>query len=105
MTRSTGFKDYAAEAEVLRALIQERSPDATSVLDVACGTGKHLEQFQRWYKVEGLDLDEGLLAVARQRLPDVPLHVADMTSFRLGGRSTSLHAFSVRSATSERASA
>jgi SAM-dependent methyltransferase len=74
------FKDYEAEAERVHALI----PGASSLLDVACGTGKHLEQFRRWYDVEGLDLDEGLLAVARDQLGDVPLHHGDMTAFSLG---------------------
>ena len=80
------FKDYEAEAGQLHALIEERVPDATTLLDVACGTGKHLEQFRRWYQVEGVDLDEGLLDVARQRLPEVPLHAGDMTSLSLGRR-------------------
>lgn len=78
------FKDYTAEAERVHALIQERAPGVSSLLDIACGTGKHLEQFRRWYDVEGLDLDPGLIEVAAARLADVPLHVADMTSFTLG---------------------
>jgi SAM-dependent methyltransferase len=79
------FKDYAAEAERVHELIQERTPGASSLLDVACGTGKHLEQFRRWYPdVAGVDLDEGLIEIARERLDDVPLHLADMTSFDLG---------------------
>ena len=32
----------------------------------------------------GIDLDEGLVEVARERLDDVPLSTADMTSFDLG---------------------
>lgn len=81
------FKDYGAEAERVHELIQERSPGASSLLDVACGTGKHLEQFRRWYPdVAGIDLDERLIAIARERLPEVPLQVADMTSFDLGRR-------------------
>ena len=79
------FKDYRVEAERVHELIQERSPGASSLLDVACGTGKHLEQFRRWYPdVAGLDLDEGLVEVARERLDDVPLSRADMASFDLG---------------------
>jgi SAM-dependent methyltransferase len=78
------FKDYEAEADRVHALIEAHTPGAKTLLDVACGTGKHLEQFRRWYAVEGLDLDEGLLAVARDRLGDVPLQPADMTSFSLG---------------------
>jgi SAM-dependent methyltransferase len=77
------YKDYAAEVDRFHGVIQERSPGAATLLDIACGTGKHLEGFRRWYAVEGVDLDEGLLDVARERLPDVPLHVADMCSFAL----------------------
>ena len=80
-----GFKDYPAEAERVHELIDERSPAASSLLDVACGTGKHLEQFQRWHSdIAGLDLDQGLFKIARERLEDVPLLEGDMTSFELG---------------------
>lgn len=81
------FKDYAGEARRLDELIRERRPDARSLLDVACGTGKHLAELgDRYPDVAGLDLDDGLLAVARERLPDVAFHHADMTSFELGRR-------------------
>ena len=80
------WKDYAGEAAKLRDLIESRSPGARSLLDVACGTGRHLEHLRAWYDVEGVDLDEGLLSVARARLPDVPLRAADMRDFDLGRR-------------------
>jgi SAM-dependent methyltransferase len=80
------FKDYAAEADRLHALIQERRPGARTLLDVACGTGKHLERLATRYAVEGVDLDPELLAVARERLPDVPLHEADMLELDIGHR-------------------
>jgi SAM-dependent methyltransferase len=80
------FKDYAAEAAEIHGLIQERRPGARTLLDVATGTGKHLEQFRRWYEVEGTDVEPAQLAVARERLPDVPLHPADMTDFDFGRR-------------------
>jgi len=79
------MKDYRAEADKLTAIIQEhrRSP-GNHLLDVACGTGLHLSYLKAHFHVEGLDLDENLLAIARQRLLDVPLHHADMTDFNLG---------------------
>ena len=77
-------KDYAAESEEIHDLIRNRNPRAGSLLDVACGTGGHLAHLRRWYQVEGLDADQGMLAQARRRLPDIPLHDADMRSFRLG---------------------
>lgn len=79
--------DYVAAADRLRALIGRHAGahDAT-LLDVACGTGAYLVHFREQYAVEGVDLDAGMLAVARQKLPDVPLHEADMADFDLGRR-------------------
>ena len=78
------FKDYSAEAERLHELVQARVPAARTLLDVACGTGAHLAELRRWYEVEGVDLDPGLLVVARERLPGVPLHEGDMADLDLG---------------------
>jgi SAM-dependent methyltransferase len=79
-----GFKDYEGEAAEIDARIQRACPGASTLLDVACGTGGHLRHLQHRYACEGIDLAEEQLAVARERLPDVQLHRADMTSFHLG---------------------
>jgi SAM-dependent methyltransferase len=81
-----GGKDYAAEAQRITELIRRRRPGARTLLDVACGTGRHLEQLRRDFACEGLDLDDGLLAVARRRLPGMRLTRADMADFDLGRR-------------------
>jgi SAM-dependent methyltransferase len=78
------FKDYAGTAAHLRTMIRELHPQAKTLLDVACGSGRHLELLRADYDVTGLDLGAELLRVARERLPDVPLHEADMRSFELG---------------------
>ena len=80
------FKDYEAESARVHELIEERLPGAATLLDVACGTGKHLEQLRAWYEVSGLDLDPKLLEIAKDRLGDVDLHQGDMTGFSLGRR-------------------
>jgi SAM-dependent methyltransferase len=82
-----GFKDYAGECARIVELVRARAPDARTLLDVACGTGKHLGLLREHFdEVEGVDLDEGMLAVARERLPDVQLHQGDMRTFDLGRR-------------------
>ncbi|WP_147372884.1 class I SAM-dependent methyltransferase, partial [Calidithermus terrae] len=81
-----GFKDYGLEARRVHGIVQARNPGAGSLLDVACGTGKHLEQLKARYRVVGTDLDEGQLEEARQRHPDVVFHRADMRDFELGER-------------------
>ncbi len=78
-------KDYLAEAKRVQELIgQHKKSTGNALLDVACGTGKHLEHLQAWYSVEGLDLEEEMLALARERLPKVKFHLGDMTHFDLG---------------------
>jgi SAM-dependent methyltransferase len=77
------IRDYPREAAELDRLIQERRPGARTLLDVACGTGAHLEHLTG-YEAEGLDLDPEMLAVARERLPNVPFHEGDMADFDLG---------------------
>jgi SAM-dependent methyltransferase len=79
------FKDYASESAIIHEVIHShRRRVGNALLDVACGTGKHLVQLQHYYLVEGIDLDEGgVLDVARQRLPEVPFHVGDMVDFDL----------------------
>ena len=53
------------------------------LLDVACGTGQHITHLKSHFQVEGLDLDDELLSVARERHPDITFHKGDMTSFGL----------------------
>ena len=80
-------KDYAAEAATIRDLIAaETGGVATSLLDVGCGTGGHLEHFAHWYDAEGVDLEPAMLDIARRKLPEVPLHLGDMATFDLGRR-------------------
>ncbi|TWP50521.1 class I SAM-dependent methyltransferase [Lentzea tibetensis] len=80
-------KDYAAEAAHLAALVRERMPQASSLLDVACGSGSHLEHFVHEFEhVEGIELSEAMLSVARPLLPGVRLHQGDMRDFSLDRR-------------------
>src|SRR5215218_2027417 len=81
-----GGKDYGAEARRVTELIRQRRPGARTLLDVACGTGRHLERLRQEFDCEGLDLDGGLVAVARRRLPEMRLTRADMADFDLGRR-------------------
>lgn len=53
------FKDYAAEAVEVQGLIEKRNPDAGTLLDVACGTGLHLQYLAGAFDVEGIDLGAG----------------------------------------------
>ncbi|MGP6159471.1 MAG: class I SAM-dependent methyltransferase [Vulcanimicrobiaceae bacterium] len=80
-------KDYAREADALTARIRERRPQAATLLDVACGTGAHLEHFVRHgFACRGLDADLQMVTIARSRLPEMQIEPGDMLDFRLPER-------------------
>ncbi len=76
-----GFKDYRAASDEIAAIIERHHPQARSLLDVACGTGRHLEYLSTRYRAEGLDLNRDLLEVASRRCPGAVFHQADMVDF------------------------
>jgi SAM-dependent methyltransferase len=79
------FKDYGAEAQQIAAIIgQHLRSGGNRLLDVACGTGYHLQFLKGHFQVEGLDLSAALLEAARQRNPEVTFHQGDMVDFDLG---------------------
>lgn len=77
-------KDYAAACRQLRRIFERLAPEARTLLDVACGTGRHLEHLRDHYRAEGLDASAAMLTVAGRRCRDTPLHHCSMTDFCLG---------------------
>jgi SAM-dependent methyltransferase len=75
---------YAAGAakvlEIVRQAGVDPDPKSMSLLDVGCGTGRHLELLAGEFgSVAGVDLSEVQLAAAVDRLgPGIPLHHGDM---------------------------
>lgn len=81
------FKDYRAEVRRLLSFIFRHRPvESGRLLDVACGTGRHLEFLSETFRVEGLDLSSVMLDAARLRLPETPFHLGDMVDFELDHR-------------------
>jgi ubiquinone/menaquinone biosynthesis C-methylase UbiE len=81
------FKNYEREAETVHALISAHKKSAgNALLDVACGTGAHISFLKKYYVVEGVDLSEEMLSVARGRHPEIVFHRGDMAKFALGRR-------------------
>src|SRR5215213_4604167 len=78
-----GF-DFATAADRLHTLIeQHKRTSGSTLLDVACGTGTYLTYLQERYDVEGVDLSEEMLEIARRKLPDVRFHQGDLVDFDL----------------------
>jgi ubiquinone/menaquinone biosynthesis C-methylase UbiE len=80
------FKDYPKDADYLAAVMREHHPSARSLLETACGTGRFLDLLQEQYQVQGLDLSAEMLQEAAKRVPEIPLHQANMADFSLTDR-------------------
>ncbi len=78
-------KPYAREAREVRRLVRASGlRPSRSLLDVACGSGRHLAAFTRWFDCAGLDASEEMLARARHRAPEAELYRGRMERFDLG---------------------
>jgi ubiquinone/menaquinone biosynthesis C-methylase UbiE len=79
------FKNYRAEVQRLIPIIRDNlGSGGNRLLDVACGTGRHIEYLKEHFQIEGLDISEDLLEFARKRNPEILFHQADMVEFQLG---------------------
>ena len=80
-------KDYRAESEWLTKRIRSLRPDAVTLLDVGCGTGAHLAEFERLgFACRGVDADLKMVALARSRCSDIRIEPGDMETLALGER-------------------
>lgn len=81
-------KDFEAEArELIRLVRQYQAKTGTTLLDVACGTGQHLQFFQRMgYHVFGMDISPAMLKIAKKRNPTASLSYGDMLNLNPGQR-------------------
>jgi ubiquinone/menaquinone biosynthesis C-methylase UbiE len=81
------WKDYEGESRRLEDIARRFGPKGnTTWLDVACGTGRHLEFLRASHAVVGVDGSRFMLRPARRRLPGVRLVLGDMRTFHLGRR-------------------
>lgn len=77
-------KNWEEETKEFSALVKRYKRSAgKNLLAVACGTGGHEQYLRREFTLTGLDSDPEMLAIARQRLPDIELHCASMVDFAL----------------------
>lgn len=79
-------KPYSDEAAFVGQVLRREGVDGGRLLDVACGTGRHAAEFVRLgFDVTGVDYNDELIAIARERVPDAAFLVQDMCDLRLDG--------------------
>lgn len=79
------WKDYRKETKIIKNLIRKhKRSSGNDLLDVACGTGKHIEYLMKEFDCVGIDASEQMLAVAKRNVPSVKFVRRSMVSFDLG---------------------
>lgn len=77
--------NYVPEAfgEQLLAWLKKNEITIKTSLDLACGTGVLCEIMKKnGIQTAGMDFSEGMIAIARERTPEIPYDVADMVQYR-----------------------
>jgi ubiquinone/menaquinone biosynthesis C-methylase UbiE len=73
--------DALPAAQRLRARSYELITDKSLVVDVGCGAGRAAAELaELGGRAVGVDVDDDMVAVARERWPDVEFHLADATA-------------------------
>ena len=78
------WKDYEKEAYSIKDLIKKyKTSDGNKLLDVGCGTGKHLEYFKDDFSCMGIDINNEMVEFAKENVKDVIFELGDMINFNL----------------------
>lgn len=74
---------YTVARQVER-FVAEHAPQARTLLDFGCGTGRDLECLAGRFDCVGVDIQPHMVAYARRVRPHLDIQVGDMRDFRLG---------------------
>jgi ubiquinone/menaquinone biosynthesis C-methylase UbiE len=83
--RIYSFKDYLDEAvRIQNLIIKYLESGGNTLLDVACGTGLHLNHLKDDFSCTGVDVSKAMLKIARKNVKGVTFKEADMKTLKLG---------------------
>ncbi|SMF06148.1 trans-aconitate 2-methyltransferase [Streptomyces sp. Amel2xC10] len=76
----------STSAATCLSLIERYRPEARTLVDFGCGTGRDLEVLAERFECVGVDLQPGMVGHARRVRPELDIRVGDMRTARLGRR-------------------
>ena len=78
------WKNYKGESGKLKKLVRTYGRSkGKDMLEIACGTGKHIPYLKKGFKIVGTDVNSQILDIARRRNKGVIFKKADMINFDL----------------------
>jgi len=77
-------KDYRKEARFIIDIFRKYKVKPKLIYDVACGSGRHSQLLMsRGYKVVGVDLNKGMINLAKKRVPALKIYRQDMRKLNM----------------------
>lgn len=77
------FKDYKRESDEIKNYILQQDSNYKTVLNVACGSGNHDQYLKDTFQLDGVDLDEEFIKIAKTKNKSGQYFVADMINLNL----------------------
>lgn len=78
------WKDYKRDISKIKKLILKyKKSDGKELLDVACGTGRHLKYLKNSFSCIGVDSSKDMLKIAKNNVKGVIFKHRDMVNFKL----------------------
>ena len=88
-------KDYSAEVDYVRRLIEIHAPGSRSILELGCGTGLHACMLaEHGHVVHGIDMSADMLEAAERRRAALSAELRAAVEFQFGDVRTYRHASS-----------
>jgi SAM-dependent methyltransferase len=85
LLNSARGKDYVGEASAVASAVRARCAEAATLLDVGCGTGRHIEAFAAdGFDCVGVDVSRAMLSQASVRCPETNFIEADIRTMDVG---------------------
>ena len=77
--------DHKNESEFIKLVVDKHGgSEGNLLLDIACGTGRHAYFLKNDFKIMGVDINEEMLKIAREKVHDVEFITGDMKKLDLG---------------------
>ena len=81
------YIDYIRQAKFILKLVEGfKTNKGNNLLDVACGTGTHIQLLKNHFQITGLDKNKEMLEIAKKKNPEIKFVQGDMQTFRLKER-------------------
>lgn len=83
------WKNYKKEADKVIEIIDKydaifkKKTKSQTLLDIGCGTGEHHRYMKRYFSIDGLDIKNGFLGIAKKKNPECNYYEGDMINFSL----------------------